>query len=1703
MVGYQLVRTVLVLGLLTGWCATAARISPFGPKRDPYTTVPLSMREPHRARQLRAHEPHFELTDRLAAMKPESIHHGRTAVRRLTESDCAATAAAAGIDLTQCFSSNLRMSGQVARQFMDVNGTIHQYTGLSVDAVSVNGGRVCGCAGIAQSGNRPNGGAAYDRAAVFSIRGPILAYDFRKVGYVPPHVATNEVGVYSSSGTPAGTNVTASMPVTTAYTASLKAYLEWLVTQDASRRRLSREPGPRRAWVVSASHDASVGRVLHDAPLHSDVGVPTMLSVMARLREAAAAARMDARTDAESTAFLNGDGVPALQIIDPLGGYMPAYTGPTKSFPELMASLPYVAPSIIARSEAAVGSHMTVRLAWAFTAHDSADRHLAEAGFTNTYDHDLPRDQLTFLDTIADSPELFESVAYEGAHAMMHPQERRRQLWVAEAVATAALATASAALVISRQNQAAISDLSDKADNIESGLDSAERALQWQRNATDSLLASSELQNRQIGNLTQATGRLTEGLSDLEEWRRGLDSSASATADLNARMSEQLRNETLATQARLANMSASIVSANAALEALLEGASTQCDINVRDTAALTSRSIQQLATAITTLATDIDTKLRAMANHVGLTSRVLNRMFTTLQRAINQDEMFNDLTASMYAYVRFMQGKGWRPIWHAASLDERLWPDDLRRWQDGSPQRAVVVESIMTIRTHRVRDVHTGAYPTTDIYSPTGAAVTAAANHRAVEDTLTFVCDIVSILDVATSTQTATTVMDAIGPTAGCARPVAGMTVDEFVGNYTGATPTAVYNAAGLPLCNCWVVHRRRSCPVVLRNASHPTISTSMTAQNRVTFFGLDGMTVDGVRHFTPCATDATPVVDSHEVLTDRTAVTVLLGTLSCGDDAAKRNVTPGAIQARTAGDTVLESQLVDTYVFSLQKSMQASPTVWVTAANGSLVLAPDGPTPTLSTAVAFGIAVPVNPKTEPRPVYGPVTSGTCSGDPDEVASYSIATVPSFFYLFLMEAWGTVVSSSAATRIRVYGAPTSDVSTRTEIFNFDPATKGHFVAMYARLTMVQDAATPWVPVFQLERRGAPRSVATMYMKGLNATSEGADNAVSAFRTSTTEIESFIPMASVFPARFIIVGDIENCVTGPCDMPQVGTFFNISRGPFSYLYNPSQRDISLATNKRMSANRIGNVLDTDTRVINGSVVALSRRWTGDTFEEQNPGQKLDASAAAGSIAPTIRIVTQVTPPTSSSDVYCPGFTSVDEGDLCLQLEHGVWFTADLGGADADLIGTEYEGCGTSIVCVIPREFMQRILNLDVPGGEMRQTLGNVCPFVDPSMQGLGLPTISVTLPPTAATASRWQYRFVCNGVDDAIDDPGMSNGERTTLCNNARTPIFVDGGSLDPGSTTTIPFMSTIANWTMQIRTRNPLDGIDTTCRSVAFFRKTTTMAPLFGETAITFAPVLSNARTEAQLESLGQGIGGLSDGLIQSMSTLQLQLNFVLDSSGQREDFDSLIANITDDDPAAWDLTAFYAAQQALGNISADAIQEAQRVAAVYRNVSAGFTGVAVLTANLSRVMDAKVNQSLSEARAATSRALALNDDIAALHAQARYAQNQTTYELSEMRRYLDIAGNITVRTGSSFGFLTGLVNGIVDLAGDALNAAKSGVSFFGSITAFFRRLLLSFLHIVILFAFFLSLWWLWKTCIPAKSNGYATVGVVPVGTSV
>ncbi len=752
----------------------------------------------------------------------------------------------------------------------------------------------------------------------------------------------------------------------------------------------------------------------------------------------------------------------------------------------------------------------------------------------------------------------------------------------------------------------------------------------------------------------------------------------------------------------------------------------------------------------------------------------------------------------------------------------------------------------------------------------------------------------------------------------------------------------------------------------------------------------------------------------------------------------ARRGVPPGG---------------ADAYVYSVRYSVPL-------IENGSLV----------GDAVAVpanGVGLGVNPRRGwgvAGTVGGVSVGGTCSGDPGDVTYLTQSTVASTVVNLLWRGWEAARSRLGPVRKGLFGTMTSNAGLSKfgdTLFNADSVSES--VVLNAAWVAIQDGrpadgsgspTIPWVPLQVVEAEAVHTRV-TVYMPPVPASAPGATDGLPAYTFTTDAVDSTEPMATALPPRWVLAGDVVNCMRQACEVPAVGTAYGTGPGPrVPHLYNLRQEDVSLAPDPALRANRVGYLANFNVTKVNGQYLAQASGMTLDEWLAQAPaGSVWDSALDGGSIAFARReLVFLNGTGVTASDAACVGSTAVSEGGVCLTLRHFGTVVPSLAGADSHLQGTPAAVCGnTDQYCWTARAATLRAV-VDVPAGVYTTRLSVACPVVDGGLTGLGLGGVTVRAP--VGGAGVWQYRFLCGGAsEDELATGGQELEDSLGACAAATrvsddVPFWVNGPPLDPGAFTVRELNSAVSNWTMEVRIPSPANGLWALCRTVGLNVITPTRVATFGATSVVFSPEIVDDGTTQALNATQDALRQSMEALGASMLELRLRQDALAAASGTGQLFNGVLANMTQatltqlgNDNAT--LAAFFNrsatadnAAAARANVSIDVFNTIAQQAAA--NASAFQAAAVASTAELQRV-SAAVTAAEDRTDAAWAAANATLDVLAADANASAMAVAALTVDTERLNNF----------TFSSYNFFGDALHEVGKIAEEALS---EGRKLFGSL---------------------------------------------------
>lgn len=1449
----------------------------------------------------------------------ERGHHPN--FRHLSLDECTAVKLASGWNIDNCNSAGISIDTPVPRQLIGADGSISQWQTLAVTAVA-SSPRTCSCAGVKQTGNRPGTGEQFTRGALFDFR-EIVITTAELVMWLPPNVRCIRMGVCEQP--------TLAAQEAAALSQSANTYLAAIV---AVQKAAQQEANPTRRLAASTPTAIEAfadedGVLSPDTPMHPWVLAELLPRVMATNTVARMASVAD-NPGSDSGRAAAARGARMMDIVDPAGDLhsIGSVIG-NRTLQQVIEELPYVNDATWKASKDRVGTNLGARLLWATSVAHSNEVHVANhPAHHRRLSTGAPGPGTSFITTMEEQEELqalndpnhpfHTQLAGATSHETMHPHRKlaKRELLlaaVAMGVALAALATSITCLVVAKK-------LAKRIDNVENTLTAAKNSLQALNNASALLSQSIQTSTAVLKVQGDEIRNSNAAISNLQQWQSGLSENLEASTSRAAELAAACAASEAAAQKRSQDLMGAIENSTVLLNnalTLTADTNTRGLANLASTIAETNTIVMQ---ALARLQETTDAGMAALYTQATGNQRALETMAKIFRIIVSRRSMHDTLASSVYATTLNLQDSGWRPFWSASALSADNLPQPAAHWEDGSPLRVLLVDTVLVVRTAR-RGPGSGS----DTYAGTDAAAANSAfsrTHYAIEDSLTIMCDPVRLLMLGVLTSaSADAVLGLVGPQ-GCVPPFTG-SLAHFTGNFTGPG-SRPFNPSGAPLCTCWVMHKRTSCPVVLANATSPLLTLGsaplppLAAPNgtqgtgvRITMLGIAGMPLPGhlagspTAH-SPCAVTpgASPtssvVVEFVQLVDTPPGVHAIVQNLTCsvpgGDAAGWRNVT----QARAGlgidpGDVA--APLADTYVYSLRATVGD-------------VAQTESPA-TLAQTPARGIALGPNPRTNPKPnVAG--SRDLCSGDPTKTNLYTWTTAATVFHRAITSAWDTVQSSIDATRVALNGKPHSDMATSNEAFSFDNATNTEVPCIYAEYAAIQDGSTldgsrlptlPSIPVYKVTTQSV-FARGRVFMNGLPPTQPGANNAVPPYTYTTEDVLSFHRMPNSLPDTFTLVGDLEGCIRRNCTVNYVGSLFGLpSNVSTRLLYDVPSRYLGLSPQAGLTENTLGYLADRDVSKVNNTFVHDTRAFRREHWQEQHPGETYNPVAGCATVWPYMRELLPVTGPAAMSvdDVRCdPAATKADQGDTCYTLKYNGVFRPDLTGADSDLVGTPAAACGSgTTLCFIPRNSVLQVLGMEVPAGDFTVTLQAACPVPDTDLQGLGLASITVHAPKDAAQPTAWAWRFVCDGLDpsrDNVDAPGYAENAEAECGRASRAAAdladanagggglaFAPGPAIPPGGSFSLDHDSYISGWTLELATTDPATGLNTVkCRSVSFKRTTRPVLGAFGDTVINYAPVVNNTAALDMLQDISTKQQGYRDATAAALTMADIKQEFMI-----------------------------------------------------------------------------------------------------------------------------------------------------------------------------------------------------------------------------
>lgn len=1638
------------------------------------------------------------------------IHHAAKARRmqaafsNLTadEQVCvSATAESPDFNLTDCGSGmTFSIESIVARQLSNANGTVTSFQSMSLIAQISNGQPACGCPGITQVTNVPGQNASWNRPMALFAQPPIEMYSMKLLGFVPPMIAMANLGVCDN---PINLVANLTANVSSAYLATVQAFYNSL--SNDRRRRLRAKNYAQATMKPDGTHTHGRMAWAHpqegvedNAPLHASIDLPLMEYVKRALYAAKNAARIDALTDHRSRA-LRARGVRAMNFVDPEGGIhgvgchevrslakklwagdAPATPKCTNKIPvkELAEAVPYVDPRIWAES-AALGNHTSMRVLFSLAKQMSNEMHAAEAGIDvefESYVHatdashnlrrlreteNIPRrrnllhvsDRLrfdgsakSFQDTLAETGDMSHASLLENT-PRGHAARRHLQ------AGFVALAFAAVLEVQVVELGKTASDLSDAVSATQATLTGVQNEAGNLSTIATSLNNITSSQSLEIGSLNNLVQNDTRAVQKNAAQQAQTAATVSLMASKLAAFQQQTGQE----------MDNAASTFNAGLEAARQAEYSDETQVSRDIATLASTYLntsQAQQAQIVSLGKSIMGAVHAMNLRSQVDGLAFNQGYLTLDVMTSRTSLHQSLFKSVYAALDLYGVSGWRPFWTAEAMSGANFPAPPQDTLPGSPLGRVNIDAMSVVRVFRKPGVPDGA---------ANGEYNGTVNHYILHDTMVLACNAMVALDMMSATKTAIEILNTVGPAEGCVLPFGGNLTQWETLYGQGET----YGGGGA-LCACWIEWKQDRCDTLLTDASaipltlNPAAVATETTGSLFTIAGLHGVTTsENVVINTPCVissetgnvtvTQTVPLT----ILSTTANITAVWGELSCPTTGNLRNVSQGLADLASAGtpQALLDAKsLADTYVFSL-----------TTGVNLGLE------------DRLFGVALPPNSATTTSPYYG--TTSSCSGAPVDTQSYATATAAKQLAWFTQQSWIAAQPAVGLKRVALYGAPNNDISTTEVPFNYDAELHSSYLCITAQVPIVQDAQNGWVPVYLATMEGEYVE-ADVFMPGRAAIPDNANNDVPVYRSSTNLINTIMNMDDLLPAQFHIIGE-PYCWYNNCTIPAMGSFYGSELGQGQYLYDVPESSMSFAADPSQNEHKVtymmakaqaGDVASNRSGPypMTDPAVATNRTLT-DWNRDWGEGNWVPTAATA-SIASYIRTIMPGTT-LNPYAVTCNTPEQAEDGVRCLVFDYfsGYQYTE----ADTRLAGKQPSRCQVSapfnpneLLCFTPLSATLQVMNLLVPGGQITQTLGNTCPFVDTAIASMGGNVVTLTVPPTTAAPTEVWYTFSCPGLGDQTT--AVNAAAMLTTCNLYRYGNVSQTGPkmVGAGSTLEVAFPDFVSDsgikvWNLTLYTMDPSTGLTVSCRNTSVsVNPVGTNAIPYGRANVTIAPQFVDDAGIAALNSFNQGTSAAAQMMGDALVMLDTKINAISAASGTSQLWEAAIANISAQANAAgntslaWQqyeesLSTFKSQVSNNTNSSVDALNQLSQTFA--QQASAVLNNTAALAADL-----AETQQVYSQAQASIA-----NQETIIASATTQYDAARTEVEqgLANITRYLNAANSEL----SSFNDLNPL-----SLAGDL---AKTLGSLGGMLGSIFSVLLGSLLPILLIVFVLYCVW--------------------------
>lgn len=322
---------------------------------------------------------------------------------------------------------------------------------------------------------------------------------------------------------------------------------------------------------------------------------------------------------------------------------------------------------------------------------------------------------------------------------------------------------------------------------------------------------------------------------------------------------------------------------------------------------------------------------------------------------------------------------------------------------------------------------------------------------------------------------------------------------------------------------------------------------------------------------------------------------------------------------------------------------------------------------------------------------------------------------------------------------------------------------------------------------------------------------------------------YVPAASMLPPGLTLVGD-PACLTTACPLPCEGAYAgqcepdSKSRSMGRYGYNYDQLFTSTSINPNSRSGPMYNLIRGCTPLGDGAPGCAegqpTYRMDQPTWVSQNANATYDPERGGVSLSEYKVFMTgDVNSALGTGDVQCMDPATVSKNDLCSILNDYYILVPDIGpsGRQAYLANTPAAACAnlsSGYLCFVPRAFTYQF-TITTPVGEVHETVGAVCPnALVTGAEVMGQPAVTIQNP--VAASAEWWYRWVSRGLNDTLDQYGISVKDRSLVCvNNAPKNAPTQGGTLGPNAAITLEYYSPCAQWTLELYSLNAASGTTT------------------------------------------------------------------------------------------------------------------------------------------------------------------------------------------------------------------------------------------------------------------------------------------------